>query len=327
MDQNPALILMYHHIRDVEFDPGALSVSSLHFAEQLEVLRAEARPIALDTLAHRLFNGSVQQRSVVVTFDDGYQNNLLQAKPLLDHHDVPATFFITTGTHDRTITFWWDELVGLLLHPGVLPEKLELCIKSRPFRHDLGAVAIYSEDAALRFRNWREWEDPPTPRHALFTALHRILMALRNEEQRAVLKDLRRWAGIEGNDDRADRRLADSEISLLSGDPLISIGAHTVTHPMLSTLASDRQHEEIQNNKSRLEEILGKPVQGFSYPYGDYTRETIGIVREMGFACACSTIIGAVQQNTNPFLLPRHQVSDWDGDEFAEWLRKAWETA
>lgn len=315
---------MYHHIANVRSDPGTLSVSPQHFAEHLEVLQKEARPIRLDQLTKNLGRSSVPPRSVVITFDDGYADNLIHAKPLLDRHDMPATVFVTTGANDMS-AFWWDELERLLLLPGTLPESLELFIAGKTFRWALGEAAIYSEEACLRLRNWRPWEeDPPTLRHSLYSSLCRIIKPMSDGVQQAVMRDLRHWAGAEEIGLQAHRRLTPSEIVSLSQEHLIEVGGHTVTHPILSTIARDRQCDEIQQNKSFLEDILEAPVSSFAYPYGDYSRETLRIVREAGFDCACSIIRGAVQPDSDLFQLPRLHVWDMGGDEFAAWLRQMW---
>jgi peptidoglycan/xylan/chitin deacetylase (PgdA/CDA1 family) len=316
---------MYHHIADVRSDPGTLSVSPQHFAEHLDVLQREARPLRLDQLSKNLGRSSVPPRSVVITFDDGYADNLIDAKPLLDRHDTPATVFVTTGAINDRSEFWWDELERLLLLPSALPESLELFIAGKIFRCDIGEASIYSEEACLRFRNWKPWEEnPPTLRHSLYSSLCRIIKPMSDEMQQAVMKDLRHWAGTEESGIQAHRRLTPGEIVSLSRGHLIEVGGHTVTHPILSTLARDRQWDEIQQNKFFLEEILEAPVSSFAYPYGDYSRETLRIVREAGFDCACSIIRGAVQPDSDLFQLPRLHIWDMGGDEFAAWLRRMW---
>src|SRR5262245_22040769 len=105
-----ALILMYHRVAEPPMDPWYLSVSPRHFAEQLDVLRQHARLLRVDQLSRALRDGDVPDRSVVVTFDDGYADNLRTAKSLLELYNVPATVFLTTGYIGQDREFWWDEL-------------------------------------------------------------------------------------------------------------------------------------------------------------------------------------------------------------------------
>jgi peptidoglycan/xylan/chitin deacetylase (PgdA/CDA1 family) len=97
-----------------------------------------------------------------------------------------------------------------------------------------------------------------------------------------------------------------------------------MTHPMLSRLPLERQREEIERNKSYLEDQLNGPVDSFAYPFGDYSPMTEAIVRESKFMSACTTFRGGVQPGSDPFALPRLQVYDLDGEQFARWLRQAW---
>jgi peptidoglycan/xylan/chitin deacetylase (PgdA/CDA1 family) len=94
---------------------------------------------------------------------------------------------------------------------------------------------------------------------------------------------------------------------------------------MLAAMPADSQREEISRSKVSLEGILGYPVTSFSYPYGSRDDETVSLVREAGFACACSTVPGTVGHGADPLQLPRVQVEDWDGEEFAtrlsQWLQ------
>ena len=121
------------------------------------------------------------------------------------------------------------------------------------------------------------------------------------------------------------RPLTIEEILTLAQGKLVDIGAHTITHSLLSARTSATQREEIQRSKIHLEEILGSPVTSFAYPYGGkstYTAETVALVREAGFACACSVSAGVVRRNADPFRLPRLHVQDWDGEEFSQVLSR-----
>jgi peptidoglycan/xylan/chitin deacetylase (PgdA/CDA1 family) len=99
-------------------------------------------------------------------------------------------------------------------------------------------------------------------------------------------------------------------------DGLVDIGAHTTTHPVLSRLSLAKQWAEIKQSKDHLEEILGQPVTSFAYPHGlkaDYTEETIAIVSETGFECACAAFPGIVRPGMDVHQLPRFVVCDDDG--------------
>ncbi|HXV83032.1 MAG TPA: polysaccharide deacetylase family protein, partial [Candidatus Binatia bacterium] len=113
------------------------------------------------------------------------------------------------------------------------------------------------------------------------------------------------------------------EICALASTEIVDIGAHSVTHPLLAALPAALQRDEVTQSKTDLEEILGRPVSWFAYPFGSngtYTEESVGLVRQAGFAAACSGLPGLVELRTDRFQLPRVQVCDWDGDEFARRL-------
>jgi peptidoglycan/xylan/chitin deacetylase (PgdA/CDA1 family) len=106
----------------------------------------------------------------------------------------------------------------------------------------------------------------------------------------------------------------------LAGSPLISIGAHTVTHPCLSALNRTRQREEIVDSKTGLEQMLGREISLFSYPFGgpkDFSRASTALCREAGFSRVAVNYPGLVRRWTDPLRLPRHLVRNWDTDTFA----------
>ena len=104
---------MYHRVADVAHDPWRLAVSPENFEQHLAAVSERGRPISLAELAAGLEAGSVPRRSVVVTFDDGYRDNLHVAKPLLERYEIPATVFVVSGYVDSDRDFWWDELAEL----------------------------------------------------------------------------------------------------------------------------------------------------------------------------------------------------------------------
>ena len=91
-----AVILMYHSVSRIGADPWGLRVAPRQFAEHMAVLRTHTNPIRLDELASATV-GDGTRRPVVVTFDDGYADNLLHALPILERYRIHATIFVATG--------------------------------------------------------------------------------------------------------------------------------------------------------------------------------------------------------------------------------------
>jgi peptidoglycan/xylan/chitin deacetylase (PgdA/CDA1 family) len=86
------------------------------------------------------------------------------------------------------------------------------------------------------------------------------------------------------------------------------IGAHTLTHPHLDQISLEQAREEISASKKKLEDAFGREVRHFAYPYGGLTPAVVDLVREAGFATACTTVAGLAGSGTPPFLLPRLNV-------------------
>lgn len=323
-----ALILMYHRVTDLPSDPQLLAVSSNNFAEQLAVLQQLCRPISLQDLVRVLQQGRVPNKAVALTFDDGYADNLHQAKPLLARYDIPATVFVATGYVDQQREFWWDELERLLLLPGKLPETVHLRFKSKTYTWDLGMSACYSEQACQNNAGWNVTRpNTPTSRHQLYRDLHKLLRPLPPSAQNQLLDEIRTWAGMDATGRLTHRALRVDEVVHLADGGLIEVGAHTVNHPVLSSLSPAGQHHEIIQSKQTLEEILGDRIKSFSYPFGgplDFTPATATLVQQGAMTSACSTVAGSVWPNADPFQLPRFTVRNWDGDTFAKQLTGWW---
>jgi peptidoglycan/xylan/chitin deacetylase (PgdA/CDA1 family) len=317
-----ALILMYHQVAEVDLDPWSLCVTPQHFAEHLEIVQKYARPIGLQQLARSHRDGSIPHRAVVLTFDDGYANNLHNAKPLLERYNISATVFVTTGQVGQNREFWWDELEGMLLKQGKLPEKLSLKINDRLHQWELGAAANYSQEEYRSDRDRKAWEGLPGSRLAFYYSVWEQLRPIPANERQQLQDEIAAWAGAEPTPRPSYRPLITEEVRTLAQGGLIEIGAHTVTHPFLSAHSVMFQRNEIQKSKADLEALLDYPVNSFAYPFGDYTAETVPLIPEAGFNCACSTVQHTVWRNSDYFQFPRFAVENWSGKEFQKRLFK-----
>ena len=265
------LILLYHRVTRLANDRWSIAVTPAHFTEQMELLRQRARVLPLSALDATPARPNARSATVVVTFDDGYADNLYEAVPVLQRFDIPATVFVATDAVDHAREFWWDDLERLVA---------------------------------------------PTEYDAVWARLRDIGA----QEREALLDALRDAAQVNSTPRRDYRPLRPDELVSLSRDTGIEIGAHTASHARLGALTAAAQRAEIEASKVALESIIGRPVESFAYPFGragDYTAETVQLVREAGFARACVNQAGVMDRSTDRFALPRLYVRDWNGDEFA----------
>jgi peptidoglycan/xylan/chitin deacetylase (PgdA/CDA1 family) len=298
-----ALILGYHRVADVTHDEYEVCVTPNHFAEQMEALSKYIHPLSLNKLVQYLKEGSVPPRSVAVTFDDGYADNLYEAKPVLEKYAIPATIFVCTGYAGKE--FWWDELERLVTSSQSTFGALRLEVEKGQFVWDQPEV---SPEAGLDVR--RKF------RHALYN----FLLALDVEEQSQAMDVIRSWANVPSNELTA-RAMTHDELLQLADGGLIDIGAHTRHHPMLPRLALERQRDEIVSSKQDLENLLGRRVDGFAYPNGRATDDAKRIVHEAGFAFACTSLHDVVRPAHDPHELTRFWQKDVDGENFLRGLR------
>ena len=314
-DKPTPVILMYHRIADQPVDPWGLAVTPKHFAEQMEVLREVRLPLSMNEFVARLEAGTLPRQAVAVTFDDGYIDNLTDAEPILRRAGVPATIFLATGPLGQKGEFWWDELARMVFgqRAGV---DVEVTIDGRPVVMRLPPLAP-DVSAAV---NWRAWDPPTSPREQLYVETWRLLRDLKGVVRADAMKELRNVFD-QGRADPAGLPMTREDVSLISARG-IEVGAHSRSHPRLTTLTPDERRREIEGSRVECEQLAGRPVKGFAYPYGDRDARTTEMVKDGGFEWACSTQdTGVNPEHFDPFDLPRRQVLNWSASEFAGALR------
>ena len=295
MSRPSRIVLLYHRVTHVEHDPFGLVVEPGRFVEQCEVLRRhfEAVPIS---------DESRGRRQVAITFDDGYADNAAEARDVLLDASLPATFFITSGRIDDPTEMWSDRLEQLLLGRQTGVRNVELEIAGRRLWADIRSRAA-RQRAHLAFY-WR-------------------LRPLQPARIRPLLDELELQLGVRALDRDSHRWMNVDELRRLASTDGFDIGAHTVTHPFLASLAVAEQREEIVGGRRRLEAMLGAPVRTFSYPYGSrdaFDTVTTRLVRDAGYELACTATGGPAAPDGDRFRIPRNVVGNWDGPTFENWL-------
>jgi len=319
--QNRALVLLYHRIYEPATDPWKLSVSPAHFEEHLQYLKEHFTVISSKELVQGLKNQTIQNRSVVLTFDDGYLDNYQTAVPLLEKYRLPATFFITDARiRDRT-PFWWDELEYIIVHTRHLPEVFSVTFNGEPIHFELGEEAVMNEDVRIKQQNYRALK-PPTRRTRLYLELWNRFSHLTSGEQEQFMSRIRNWAGLTPDDTRVEGCMSLEQLKTLSANPLFAIGGHSCNHLSLHDHPADVQEREIVENKQFLTSQLGKETDMFTYPSGNYNEQTIDILKRNGFSAAFTGKSGPITGQTGLFTINRVQINNWDSNRFKEVLSK-----
>jgi peptidoglycan/xylan/chitin deacetylase (PgdA/CDA1 family) len=291
-----AIVLCYHHVVDGADDPLGLGVHPDRFSAQVKRLRDFADVVPLVDIQRR-----AQGRRVALTFDDAYADAAECAAPILDVAGVPATVFVPTAALQPDHEFWWEHLVHLVLDVAEPNQPaLEIELAGRPLRADV-------RTAEGRFRTFRVLNDRLSrlePK-AIELALQSIATQLGGTIPRSCPQH---------------RKLTAEQLKELGSRDRIEIGGHSRTHSLLAALDEHGQREEIAGGRCELESRLSGPVTSFAYPYGyagSFDDKTRAVVREAGYARACTTIADQVTPRTDSYRIPRYQVQDWNGDEFA----------
>ena len=319
-----AVILLYHRVAAPMIDPLLLSTSPEHFEEHLAVIQKDYTPLSLAELAAAHAAGRIPKRAVVITFDDGYADNLHTAAPLLRRFGQRATVFVAGACLDGK-SFFYDELEEILLLAPRLPKTLRIKIDGAAHEWELGDWARRPKAPDESYCMWN-MESPadPTPRHRCYRELFALLRGATPATRSRTIRTLRKAAAIGTDSPGGKRLMTRTEIRKAAKEGTLELGAHTRSHPALNRMTPEDQREEILSGKQMLEAAAGTPVRAFAYPYGspwDVSLTTVRLAREAGFSTACANTPGPVDSESDIFWLPRCLVRDWDGAEFARRLR------
>ena len=293
-------VLMYHRIADVSSDPWELAVSPSNFEEQLKVLR-KYNVVTIDELNERLSKGKNIEQVFAVTFDDGYKDNYLIAKPLLEKYKIAAIFFITTAHIGVKLEFWWDTLQRICVETPQLPINLVIKTDKEVF--------------------WTIGEkENETNQLDLYYQLCEVFKSLPAKEHQHLIEYLEEWSG---NFTHRSAYFTMDEEELLSFNEksLFSLGAHTATHPFLPNFSENHQEEEIVSSLNTLTKLTNKKIKYFAYPHGGCNEETLQILKKFDVNLGFTTHPQCFTNNTNKLTIPRFQIKNWDGNTFEQHLK------
>lgn len=287
-----AVVLTYHSVQSTAPEFAVWHhLDAERFEEHIAFIASSFNCVQVSQLVACAERGEMPANSVAITFDDGFVNNLRTALPILERFGVPATVLLAAGYIDRDCVLW--------------PEYIAIVLSATPLRE-------------FTVRGERVAAESPSAKAASYKMLTRACKQLPAAEHDSFLAELAREAGLSDSAVRAHplweqfRIMSWSEVKTLASSPLIEIGAHTLTHPVLSRIADEQARQEIAGSKALIEKHVGA-VKLFAYPYGgdhDYSERHVQMAREAGYKGALSSMPGTLFSGSSSFEIPRYGVGD-----------------
>ncbi len=322
LNSAPGIItLMYHRIDEVDTNPWGVCISPENFEKQICFLKKNLNVIAIDDLITSIGSGKFPKKTVCITFDDGYADNYIHAKPILEKYHCAATFFIATSFINQNNSFWWDELEMIFLHSNKLPDRLTLQIGNKTTSYLLKETEL-TKQQWLQQKKWKWHESTPTDRCTIFLSIWKQLTALSPENIAAVINELKHWSHC--NDQEYPRRLPMNaeQLHKLFTNKLFTPGVHTHTHCDLSQQKKQIQFKEIETCQNILKNKYNVARHYLSYPFGRYNADTIENIKELQFSACFTTEPLPLSRDSNKFLLGRYQPFNWNKSTFQQHLAR-----
>lgn len=310
--RNEPIVLMYHGVTSFQYKlPVWTQLEIDLFEDQMQFLRESRYHVChlAELLNYINDHKKIPENCVVVTFDDGFRNNYLEALSILEKYSIPATVFVTAGLIGTSELIWTDLLVYTLCETTV-----------SQFSHDeLGTFSLGSaNETSVSLRS-----------------ILQILKQVPADQKDRIVNDVIQTLLPKGVDSSSPvyqsfKLMSWAELGNLSKSKSIEIGGHTCNHNILSRLDGETAHSEILDCKSTLEKKLNTKVNLFAYPNGttnDFSDREICSLKSTGWQAAVTTVESRVGIPIDRFRIPRIGVgSGTDSADFAYTLsgRNIW---
>ena len=287
-------ILTLHHVRPPRpdaFQPNRLlEVTPVFFEGLLRRLkRRRIDIVSLDEMHRRFLAGDFKRRFVCITFADGYKDVMRWAWPLLKPYDVPYALYIPTSFPDRLGELWWLGLEAVVAQNS----QIGMMINGEQRFFECSSVGQKRE---------------------LYDAIYGYLRSMKSDDEvRRTVRDLCACYKVDMAALCRELCMDWDELSQMAADPLCTIGAHTVNHPMLKKVSDDASvRAEMEQSRAVLDAALGTRPEHIAYPVGDPTSagpREFRIAAELGFKTGVTTRPGVLFKVHRDHLLALPRIS------------------
>jgi peptidoglycan/xylan/chitin deacetylase (PgdA/CDA1 family) len=286
-------IFMLHHVRPRrgdEFQPNHhLEITPDFLRATLAHLRDRGIDIiGIDEMHQRLFERNFSRRFACFSFDDGYRDNRDFALPVMRQFDAPLTVYVASDFAEGTGRLWWVALERIVASADWIEA-------------DIGGVATRLDATNA------------LAKQAAFDRLHDWVRALPGEHDvRREVSALCRRHGVDEDAISRELCLSWDELKPFAEDPLVTIGAHTISHCNLAKQSEAIATDEMTVSRARIEAALQRPVVHFAYPYGDRNAAAareFALARSLGFKTAVTTRPGMIFAENADHLTALPRVS------------------
>lgn len=288
-------ILMFHRVLSAVDPLFPEDLDARRFYGRMCMVAKAFKVISLEAAVRHLQAGTLPARAMAITFDDGYADNAEVALPILQRLGLTATFFISSGFLDGGI-MWSDAVVEAIRRTRKASLDLDFL--------GIGVRALPSLEI----------------RRAVIEEVRLKIKYMELTAREASIRDLLIECGVDSLPDNLMLRSSQVQTLHVAG---MSIGAHTVRHPILAKLPSDQAYAEIQSGRRALEDIVQTRVEMLAYPNGkperDFFSEHVAMARELGFLGAVTTAAGVARPGDDLFQLPR--FTPWGGNSMVWAMR------
>ena len=273
------LVLGWHNVTATPGFPAAPGAAERGFEQQMRALARTAHVLALEDALARLYAGErLPSRSVVITFDDGYRDNLAIAVPVLERLGLPATFFLVPRLLSGELGAWWETLgwaIGARTRDTL--------------SWDGEAFALHSEDERKR----------------TYSTLARAMKRLDHEAREQAMTGIVESLEPQGAEPQLFMNWEGARELVARG---FSVQSHTCSHFVLAREPPARQLRELADSRAQLESALGISISTIAYPYGgpaEYSKDSVAAAREAGYRWALTTREGFATRATPPLEVRR----------------------